>query len=244
MSHKLVQVRSILIAVSLTIFLWCWALPAQADSSFDQQVIDVIRQNPKVIIDAVQAYQQQQRDELKAAQTAFAEELLTQPDEIIGTSPKTSDVDGRAVLLEFSDFQCPFCAKSYREMKVFVDQHGDQVTLVYKHLPLRSIHSQALPAAMAAYAAQQQGQFWAFHDALFEHQDQLSDKFYLATARKLRLDMEQFERDRTQAMEAIQQDINLAAQLNITGTPFFVFQGQVFSGAVSADQFEALLPVE
>ena len=244
MIQMLIRVRSILIAVSLTVFLWGWTLPAQAESDFEQQVIDVIRQHPKVIIDAVQSYQQQQRDEQKAAQIAFAQDLLTQPEEIIGTSPRTNEIDDRAILLEFSDFQCPFCAKAYEEVKVFVDQHPDQVALVYKHLPLRSIHSQALPAATAAYAAQQQGKFWEFHNALFEHQDRLGERFYRKTARKLRLDLEQFERDRAQAMATIQQDIDLAHKLNISGTPFFVFQGQVFRGAVSADKFEALLPVQ
>jgi protein-disulfide isomerase len=127
MSQMFIRIRSIFLTFSLIVCLWSWAFPAQAESNFEQQVIDVIRQHPKVIIDAVQAYQQQQRDEQKAAQIAFAQDLLTQPEEIIGTSPRTNEIDDRAILLEFSDFQCPFCAKAYEEVKVFVDQHPNQV---------------------------------------------------------------------------------------------------------------------
>lgn len=239
--HKLPQVCSALIAACLALLFWSFALPAQANANFERQVLEVIQQHPEAILESVQNYQRQQREQTQAIQKAFAQDLLARPDEIVGQSPRTSDLENRAILLEFSDFQCPFCAKAHETVKTFVAQHPDQVTLVYKHLPLASIHSQAIPAAQAAYAAQQQGQFWAFHDALFQHQDQLGEEFYLKTARQLHLDLEQFERDRTNAMASILEDANLATQMKISGTPFFAFQGQVFSGAVPIERFEALL---
>jgi protein-disulfide isomerase len=119
----------------------------------------------------------------------------------------------------------------------------DQVTLVYKHLPLTSIHPQALPAAKAAWAAGQQGKFWEFHDALFSQQKQLSDGFYQDTAKKLGLDLAKFDRDRaSQAAEAaIQQDVQVAEKLGINGTPFFVMNGVTLSGAVELSELEAAL---
>lgn len=85
-------------------------------------------------------------------------------------------------------------------------KHGVEVTLVYKHFPLTSIHDQALPAAQAAWTAQQQGQFRAFHDALFAEQANLGDELYRMIAQRLNLHLAQFERDRVRAVEAIQPD--------------------------------------
>ena len=231
----------LLASLALSLLITLYPLPALANTDFEQQVLDVIRNNPEVILESVQAYQNQQQQQVKATQQAFAQELMAQPDEIVGSSPRTNDLTNRAVLLEFSDFECPYCAKARDTVKAFVAKHPDQVTLVYKHLPLSSIHTQALPAASAAYAAQQQGQFWAYHDALFDHQDQLGEEFYLETAQALNLDIEQFNRDRTQSTDTIQKDIDMAFKLGLRGTPFFVFQGQTFSGVVPVDELEKLL---
>ncbi|MEB3358414.1 MAG: thioredoxin domain-containing protein [Synechococcales bacterium] len=232
-----------LMALSMALLIWLCSLPAFANSSadFEQRVLDIIRQHPDVILESVQAYQRQQQQQIQEDQQAFAQDLLAHPKSIVGLSPSTSPLENRAILLEFSDFQCPFCAEAHKTVKSFVAKHPNQVALVYKHLPLSALHPQALAAAQAAYAAQQQNKFWEFHDALFEHQEQLGESFYLETAGNLGLDLEQFNRDRTQAMAAIQQDLDLATKLRISGTPFFVFQGQTFSGAVPAEEFEKLL---
>lgn len=239
--RRLSRIFQALVSLVLFLLMAVYPLPALASTDFEQQVLDVIRNHPEAILESVQAYQNQQQQQVEATQQAFAQRLMSQPDEIVGRSPRTSDLGNRVVLLEFSDFECPYCAKARDTVKAFIAQHPDQVTLVYKHLPLSSIHAQALPAASAAYAAQQQDQFWAYHDALFDHQDQLGEAFYLATAQELNLDIEQFNHDRTQAPNIIQQDIDLAFQLGLRGTPFFVFQGQTFSGIVPVEELEALL---
>ncbi len=85
--------------------------------------------------------------------------------------------------------------------------------------------------------------FWEYHDALFTNQDKLGDKFYTATAKTLNLNEEKFERDRASnaASTAIQQDIQLAEKLGISGTPFFVMNGETFSGAVQLSDMEKIL---
>jgi protein-disulfide isomerase len=107
-------------------------------------------------------------------------------------------------------------------------------------LPLTSIHPQALPAAKAAWAAQQQGKFWPFHNALFENQSQLGEEFYKATAQSLGLDLARFDRDRASkaAEAAINQDLELAEKLAIEGTPFFVLNGEAIPGAVELSDLE------
>jgi protein-disulfide isomerase len=124
-----------------------------------------------------------------------------------------------------------------------MDKHKDRVTLAYKHFPLTRIHPQALPSAKAAWAAQQQGKFWEFHNALFEQQDKLGDDLYLTTATKLNLNVEKFNRDRGSkgATEAIEKDQKLAQSLGLDGTPFFIINGKTFSGAVDLSEMEAVL---
>jgi protein-disulfide isomerase len=98
------------------------------------------------------------------------------------------------------------------------------VDLVYKHLPLTNIHPEALPAAKASWAALQQGKFWEFHNALFERQGNLNEQTYPEIAAQLKLNLGEFDRDRNSfaATEAIAQDIKLADNLKIEGTPSFI----------------------
>ncbi len=216
---------------------------AVIDPKLEQTVLDIIRQNPEVVIESVQAYQKQQQEQQKQALQSFALELKTKPQTIIADSPTTGSRSQKTILLEFSDFQCPYCQKAYETVEEFIAKHQDEVTLVYKHFPLSSIHPQALAAAKASWAAQQQGKFWPYHNALFEQQDKLGEDFYIELAENLDLDIEQFERDRNSrnADVAIAEDMELAVKIGIQGTPLFVLNGQVFSGAIPLSVLEEAL---
>ncbi len=211
------------------------------DSNFEAQVLQVIRKNPQAILDSVQAYQRAQQDEQRKAQQSFIQELQQNPKAVIAQSPTKGA--GKTVLVEFSDFQCPYCRAAAGTIRQFVTKNRDRVTLVYKHLPLTGIHAQALPAAKAAWAAGQQGKFWEFHDALFEQQKQLGEPLYTSLAKSLGLDAARFDRDRNSkaAEAAINQDLQLAEKLGINGTPFFVMNGQVLSGDVELAALEQVL---
>ncbi|NEO17389.1 MULTISPECIES: thioredoxin domain-containing protein [unclassified Moorena] len=207
------------------------------------QVLSIIRNNPEVILESVQAYQQEKQQELAQSRQAFLQQMMTQPTSIIGNSPTTGVAENQVVLLEFSDFQCPFCAEANQSVKDFMDKHSDQVTLVYKHLPLTQIHPQALPAAKAAWAAFQQGKFWEYEDALFEQQDNLDEELYVAIAQDINLDLEQFNRDRISvgAEAAIRDDLKLAQTLAVNGTPFFVFNTEVLQVPLNLSEMESIL---
>ena len=216
---------------------------AVIEPELEETVLEIIRQHPEVLIESVQAYQKQQQEQQQQARQSFASQLKSKPQTIIADSPSTGSLSEKIILLEFSDFQCPYCEKAYETVKEFMDKHGDEVTLVYKHFPLFTIHPQALPAAKASWAAQQQGKFWDYYDALFEQQDILGEDFYIELAEDLDLDMEQFERDRNSrnADLAIEKDMELAQEIGIQGTPLFIFNGQVFSGAIPLSTLEEAL---
>lgn len=162
---------------------------------------------------------------------------------LIGDSPTKGNPDADVVLYKFSDFQCAYCSRATAEVETFMADYGTDVLFVYKHLPLISIHPEAVPAALASWAAGQQGQFWEFHDALFANQADLRDDFYMRTATELGLDVEQFNRDRASdaAKTAIARDLALVQELQIGSTPTFIMGDMLIPGAVESDFFAQAL---
>ena len=175
------------------------------------------RQPQLVAIDPREQWQAQQQVVSSVMQSANR-------DALIGTSPTQGRPDAEIILFEFSDFQCPFCARASLDVKILLDEYGDDLLLVYKHLPLTQIHPEAMPAARAAWAAGQQGQFWLYHDGLFANQVRLGDALYVELAQQIGLDLDQFNRDRngTASLTAIQRDLQLAQRLQISSTPTFL----------------------
>lgn len=238
--HKTIA-RMIVWMAALLLCTIVGAMPVQAATVIrtEADVLQAIREHPEVIIESLQAYETQQRENQAKAKNQLLQRLQENPQSLIGTSPKTG-TEQKAVLVEFSDFQCPYCAAAHETVNQFMKAHQDQVALVYKHLPLVEIHPEATAAAKAAWAADQQGKFWQYHDALFEQQDRLGESLYLDVAKKLNLDLEKFNHDRQsdKADLAIQQDIDWAEKLGVQGTPFFVMNGKTFEGAVPLSVLE------
>jgi protein-disulfide isomerase len=206
----------------------------------EKQILEVIRKNPQVIVDILQKYAVEQQKKEAQSQAAALKKLRKDVKSAIGDSPVMGAADRQIVLVAFSDFQCPFCAKANDSLKKFMGKHKNKVTLVYKHFPLTQIHAEALPAARAAWAANKQGKFWEYHDALFANQAKLGDAFYLETAKKLNLDLKKFDRDRQAADNAIVNDFRLGRKLGVEGTPTFIMNGEVVSGESSLADLEKM----
>jgi len=103
-------------------------------------------------------------------QAAKSGSFNPEPKEIdIGNAPVRGDKDAKVIIVEFSDFQCPFCARAHPTMQQVLKEYAGKVKLVYKHFPLISIHPMAEKAAEASECAKDQGKFWEFHDKLFEN---------------------------------------------------------------------------
>ncbi len=244
-SKTLLSYLRSLAILSLLCLILSWSGNAQAASRIsprlEQQVLQIIREHPEAVLESLVAYQQQQRQEILQSQQAFLQDLQINPQAVIGSSPVTGSPNSKIVLVEFSDYQCPYCAEANKTLKQFMEKHQDQVTLVYKHFPLTQIHAEAVPAAKAAWAANQQGKFWEYSDALFSDQKQLSEAKYLDIATNLKLDLDKFKSDRALADNEILKDMQLGQNLGLTGTPFFVMNGESFSGAVQLSDIEAVL---
>lgn len=141
--------------------------------------------------------------------------------------------ESKAILVEYSDFQCPACGAMYPIIKQVVKESGDNVQLVYRQFPLISIHSNALPAARAAEAAGKQGKFWEMHDLLFEHQKDWEkannpvDNF-VGYARDLGLNEDQFRKDSEsdEVKNKVDGDIVSGGGAGVNSTPTFFLNGK------------------
>jgi protein-disulfide isomerase len=148
-------------------------------------------------------------------------------------------------IVEFSDFQCPFCARVVPTLKQIEDTYKGSVRVVWKHLPL-SIHKDALNAAVAAEAAGRQGKFWEFHDRLFANQDKLGPDDLQQHARELQLDMSRFGADVMNAAEKarIEADVEEADALGVMSTPSIFINGRFISGARPFETFAKIIDEE
>jgi Na+/H+ antiporter NhaA len=140
--------------------------------------------------------------------------------------------DAPVTVLEYGDFECPFCGQAEPIVRELLREHGE-VAYVWRHLPLNDVHPLAQQAAEAAEAAANQGAFWEMHDRLLDHQDALSFRDLLGHARELGLDVERFEEDlRTRdGSGRIARDVDSADLSAVSGTPTFFINGLRHYGA-------------
>ncbi|MGB0618833.1 MAG: DsbA family protein [Myxococcota bacterium] len=163
----------------------------------------------------------------------------TEYDVEIGEAPTKGPKDAVVTIVEWSDFQCPFCNRVSPTLAQIEAEYGDRVQLVFKHMPL-SIHPQAPQAHAASEAAHRQGKFWEMHDRIFANQRDLSVATLEGHAEAIGLDMDQYAKDVADASlkKRIDDDMKQAAELNVTGTPAFFINGRFLSGAQPFENFK------
>ncbi len=163
----------------------------------------------------------------------------------VNGSPVRGQPDAKVTLVEFMDFQCPFCARVQPTLQQIRDTYGDQVRVVFKHLPL-NFHPKAPGAAAAAEAAHRQGKFWEMEELIFANQKTLDDEHYRAWAQQLGLDVAQWDKDRQSPEVAarVAADAKEAERLGVSGTPAFFVNGRFLSGAQPFESFKSLIDQE
>ncbi len=197
-----------------------------------------------------------QKQASSAAQRRYLDSLRVKYQATINLEPArvavTTDGPDRGrpgapvAIVEFSDFQCPFCGKFEPIVRSVLKKYPNQVRLVYKHLPLVNLHPFAVQAAQSAVCAQEQGKFWEMHDLMFQEQSALSVNELKDKAKRLGLNTVAFDTclDSAKANEVIGRDVVEADELGITATPTSFVNGRLLKGAISADTLSAIIDDE
>jgi protein-disulfide isomerase len=210
----------------------------------DEQAKTVVRQG----------LTQQRRQQREAA---FREELLAKVELRIlleppraavrlgGHEPTRGAAKAPVTVVEFSDFQCPYCARSQAVLQQIKATYGDKVRFVFKHLPL-DMHRDARRAAEASLCAGDGGKFWELHDWMFANPNQLSEEQLVTQAAALGLDRERFTTCLTsgEKAEMVNADMKAASEMGITGTPAFVVNGRLIMGAQPFEAFKEVIEDE
>ena len=230
-----------------------WVLSLSGGGVSPDAVADAIQKDPVVIMQALN----------EAAQTARAEQAKQQQEQETAArqeefrNPKKPEIAShRAIwgprkapvtIVEYSDFQCPYCAKGFQNLKKLKSKYKEKVRIVYKHLPL-DFHAEAEPAAryFEAIAMQSAQKAYKFHDYIFDNQSSLGQQkeaFLKRAAREAGADLEQMQRDLTSELvnKTLASDLAEAKRFGFSGTPAFLINGVSLKGAYPVEEFSKII---
>jgi len=169
----------------------------------------------------------------------------------VDDDPWMGVADAPITIIEFSDFQCPYCKRFFDDtLQQLLAAYDGKIRFVYRDFPLSNIHPQAQKAAEAAQCAHEQGRYWAMHDTLFERQREWGNAnavaYFKAYAEGLGLDAQQFDAclDEGRYRNEVLLDLKAGADAGVTGTPGFFINGRALRGAVPFEYFEAVIEDE
>ncbi len=165
---------------------------------------------------------------------------------VAADDPSLGAASAPVTVVEFSDFQCPFCQRVAPTLKRLRDAYGDRIRVVWKDYPLTSIHPQAFKAAEAGQCAREQGKFWEYHDRLFANQQALQPEFLKTYATDLGLDPAKFNAclDTAKYAERVQEHMGVGTSLGVSSTPSVFINGRLVSGAHPYETFAAIIDEE
>jgi protein-disulfide isomerase len=208
-------------------------------AAFGRKVRDYLIGNPEVLVEAMQEFERKQDSQRDAvAQKGIRQhktELLADPD-----SPFSGNANGDVVIVDFNDYQCPYCKRAHQAVKSVAAADG-KIKVIYKDLPILGEPSRI--AALAALAAAKQGKHLALHDALMEFSGKLDRARILEIAASVGLDVALLEKDMEDPKfkQLIDRNMALAGALGVRGTPAFVIGDQFVPGAVDAAALKQLI---
>lgn len=247
----------LLAAISLTIVgIGCSPNASQLKKTIEENpdiVFEAIKKNPqefiKVVNEAARDAQMQAREgEMQAEQERMEEEFKNPKTPEIGKNRAIFGADdAKVTIVEYSDFQCPYCARGFQTVEQVLEEYGDKVRVVYKHLPL-DFHPMAMPAAkyFEAIALQDEAKAKKFHDLIFQNQGELKgdgEKFLQQTAKKVGADMAKLKKDldSKEVTSRIESDMAEAKKFGFSGTPGFLINGVSVRGAYPFPEFKKII---
>src|SRR5712691_693049 len=198
-----------------------------------------------------------QNQKLAAQRDAFVQSLRSQATVVVHLEPPPPlrvqiAVDGApfrgssaapVTIVEFTDFQCPFCKRVQTTLEQVQSRYGEKVTVVHRDFPIDTLHPQARKAHEAARCANEQGKFWAYHDVLYANAPKAKPEQLKAYAQDVGLDLPAFEHclDSGKYQAAVQQDVEEGGRFGVTGTPVFFINGRLLSGAQPLESFTRVI---
>jgi len=212
---------------------------------------DQIKAPKEQVVEQIRQYLAQQKgatvfqDLVAGLETKYGVERYLLPPRIDVAAdgfPAKGPATAPVTIVEFSDFECPYCSRVLPSLQQVVDNYGDSVRLVFRQFPLNSIHPRAQKAAEASLCASDQDKFWEMHDAMFEEQKSLGVDQLKEKAVRLGLDSESFNSclDDSKYAEQVAADLKAGAAAGVSGTPAMFVNGRFLNGAVP---YEALAEV-
>jgi protein-disulfide isomerase len=225
---------------------------ADVDSFYEQNKAQIPRPKEQVAAQ-IKSYLEQQGQQ-KARQEFFSSladkyqvEYKLEPIrvEVAATGPSKGPENAPITIVEFSDFQCPFCSRVNPTLEQVRSKYGDKVRIVFRQYPL-PFHQQAQKAAEASLCAADQGKFWEMHDAMFANQQALGVDQLKAKATELGMNGEQFNQclDSNKHAAAVQADMKDGSAAGVSGTPAMFINGRFISGAVPLEQITTVIDDE
>ena len=187
---------------------------------------------------------------IAAAPTAPSAPIApTEPGGNIAAAPARADdhvrgnPNGKVVIIEYSDFECPFCGRHFPTINQILTEYGDDVKFIYRHFPLVSIHPNAQKSAEASECAAEQGKFWEYHDILFANQTALTIPSLKQYAGQLGLNQSQFDSclDTGKYASKVTAHAQEAQQVGVSGTPGTFVNDELVSGAYPFSTFQQLI---
>jgi len=162
-----------------------------------------------------------------------------------GDSPRYGDAGAPVEIIEFSDFQCPYCIRGAETLDQVKEKYGEKVTIVYRHFPL-PMHDRAHRAAEASECANEQGKFWEYHDALFANQRAMTEEDLSGYAQATGLDVTKFNEclASSRHVATVDQDMADGSNAGMSGTPGFFINGVFLGGAMPIEKFSEIIDAE
>lgn len=200
----------------------------------------------EMVVESQQEYQRNKAREEARLEAEEREKALKNPlKPSIGPDARTrGNANAPITIVEYSDFQCPYCTQGFKNLEVLRKKHGDKLRVVFKNFPL-NFHPMAMPAAQwfEALALQSPEKAWTFHDMLFENQSKLSEEYFRQLTKDLGLDVAKAAKDaKSDAVRnKIEADIKEAKGFGIEGTPAYLINGVPLRGAYPIGAFDDII---
>jgi protein-disulfide isomerase len=225
---------------------------AEVDAFYEQNKAQIPRPKDQVA-GQIKTYLEQQGQQkarseyFKTLEAKYKVDYKLEPVrvEVAATGPAKGPANAPVTIVEFSDFQCPFCSRLTPTLKQVEEKYGNKVRVVFRQFPL-PMHQNAQKAAEASLCALDQGKFWELHDAMFGNQAELGVDQLKAKAASLGLNADKFNKclDSGEKAATIQADVKAGSAAGVNGTPAMFINGRFINGAVPFDQITTVIDDE